>query len=361
MLRFTSVVSVVGVAIGVGGLIVAQAVGNGFEREVKETILLSTAHISIRRADGGELSDFKGVQAKVSQIEGVVEVRNETFAPAVVFASDVLQSENVVLHVTDRDDVPSGTIAMGDRLRQRLPSGESLFSLQIHGARDTVALKSYETFSTGIFEYDSTQVRISRADFARLRGVPEFVPSVLSVQLADLDQVEEAASRIRQSLGPGFDVISWEEANRPLLSAIALERRGALLVIILIILIAAVNITTTLSLLVVERRLDIAVLRTCGASGSTIVGMFLSEGLYLSVIGTLSGCALGLLTCIAINAFGILELSAEVYMVSRIHLRPSPAELAVTGFCGVSLSLLASLMPAIKATMIKPVENLRIT
>ncbi len=144
-----------------------------------------------------------------------------------------------------------------------------------------------DIFKTGLFDQDSTLVRLSTADFAKLYGDEQFTPRSLNISVKDIYRSDEMARLVRERVGSGFRVVDWQEANRPLFAALSLEKKVAFAIILLIILIAALNITTTLALLVNERRSDIAVLRTCGAKGKSLVLTFVLEGLLLGTMGVI--------------------------------------------------------------------------
>lgn len=360
LVRLTSFVAVAGIAVGVAGLMVAQSVGRGFEDEMRAKILSSTAHITVRREDGFDLPNHILLSEKLISVEGVSDVRPTAFANALMTSEGGSESENVVVRVDESDATKPGTAILGERLAEKSSkASKGKITLIPSGGSAALHLEKSGTFTTGIFEYDSTQVRISKDDFAKLQGVARFVPSTFSVSVRDIYDSSRIAESIRVRLGPEYKVLDWQEANRPLFSALALERRGALVVIGLILVIAVFNVTTTLSLLVTERRLDVAVLRTCGATGAAIVRMFVIEGMLIATSGMVSGLALGAGACWAANRFGLLKLSAEVYSVSEIHLRPSVREVAVIAAGALLISFMASLLPAIRSASIKPVENLR--
>jgi len=140
---------------------------------------------------------------------------------------------------------------------------------------------------------------------------------------------------------------------------LSLERRVALAIISLIIFIAALNITTTLALLVNERRLDIAVLRTCGARARQLIFIFLIEGLLLGFVGIFGGAVLGLLGCVLGNHFRVVSISKEVYSLSYIPFRSDLETIALIIFVAFLLCLTATAYPAFKASRMKPLENLR--
>ena len=215
------------------------------------------------------------------------------------------------------------------------------------------------TFTTGLYEYDSTWIRISRNDLARLRGETAFTPSVLNVSLKDMFRSDETTNEMRNIFGENYRVIDWQEANRPLFAALSAERRAGTAVIILIIIIAAVNITTTLALIVNERRADIAVLKTCGIRGRNIVGLFILQGSLLTAGGIVAGVIVGVAACAAANQFELLRLPAGVYSINYIPLRIEPLSVTLTATVAFAIGVAATLYPAIRASGAKPLELLR--
>ncbi|MDQ3799001.1 MAG: FtsX-like permease family protein, partial [Acidobacteriota bacterium] len=216
-----------------------------------------------------------------------------------------------------------------------------------------------EIFRTGLYDYDSTWIYISFEDFPQISGEADFAPTVLSVSVGDIYAADETAGEIRRISGEDFRAIDWQEANRPLFAALSLERKVSLAIISLIIFIAVLNITTTLALLVNERRLDIAILRTCGAQVRSLVTIFLLEGLFLGAAGIVCGLCLGLALCFAGNRFRLISLPSDVYSLSHIPLHAQASDVLLIAAIAFALSLAATVYPAFRAARIKPLENLR--
>ncbi len=216
-----------------------------------------------------------------------------------------------------------------------------------------------EIFRTGLYDYDAVWLYITPENFARLHKQTTFTPSVLSVSVKDIYRANETANLIRRNLGDKYRIIDWQEANQPLFAALSLERNVALAIIGLIIFIAALNITTTLALLVNERRLDIAILRTCGATGKSLMKIFLLEGSLIGAFGILFGVMFGLSGCFAANYFKLISLSAEIYSLNQITLAPDLLNILLIICAAFGLCAVATFFPARQASRIKPLENLR--
>jgi lipoprotein-releasing system permease protein len=214
-------------------------------------------------------------------------------------------------------------------------------------------------FRAGLFEYDSAWVY---APLAAASGVPAGAgggASVISVEATDVYEAGEVAGRVRGALGPGWAVVDWREANRPLFAALELERRTVALIIALIVVVAALNITTTLALVVVERRADIAVLRTLGARARSVTALFIIEGALVGAAGALSGVALGLACVAAANHFGLVRLPPDVYSLAAVPLHASARDVSVVALAAFAVSLLAAVYPARRAARTRPAEVLR--
>ena len=368
--RFTSLVAIVGIAAGVASLIVAQALAQGFSDEMQDKILANTAHISIFLKDETKISDWRRIKFELEKFENIKAVSATTYENSLLVGTQatnyaILRVQNLDKSekLTAEDEAAEIEISLGAALAEKagLKKGDEaqIITLTDETAPHTTDVRVTETFQTGLFEYDAAWIYISPEDFARLHQTLDFSPTILIVSVRDIYRAEEVAREIRQKLGENFRVLDWREANRPLFAALSLERKVALATISLIIFIAALNITTTLALLVNERRLDIAVLRTCGARTKNLILVFLFEGLLSGFLGIVAGVVSGLLACAFGNYFKIINLSAEVYSLSSVPFHPQPTDILLIILITFLLCLAATVYPALKASKIKPLENLR--
>jgi lipoprotein-releasing system permease protein len=356
--RFTSWAAVVGIAAGVASLIIAQSLATGFADELRDKILANTAHVSIFLKDGGEIANYREIEENLKNTENVRQALPSAYENSLLLGAS--ETSYAILKVTNQNNLTGSQIAVGAKLAEKL-------NLKIGGEAEIVTLENQtpsrvrvaETFETGLYDYDSTWIYVSPEKFAQLHGQTQFVPTILNVSVKDIYKADETAREVRAQVGENFRVVDWQEANRPLFAALSLERKVAIAIIGLIIFIAALNITTTLALLVHERRLDIAVLRTCGAKTSSLISVFLLEGLFLGFVGIFFGVCFGLLGCFLGNYFKIISLSAEVYALNYIPLRPEISNILMIIFIAAFLCLMATLYPALRASRIKPLENLR--
>lgn len=214
-------------------------------------------------------------------------------------------------------------------------------------------------FRSGLYEYDATWVYLSLDTAASFAGAPASAASAISIEVSDIYTVEKVAERLREQLGAAYTTVTWQEANRPLFAALALERRMGLFIISLIILIAALNITTTLVLMVVERRSDIAILSAMGARARGIMLVFVIEGFLIGMIGALLGVALGLLASSVGDRYKVVSLPADIYSVSNVPFHTRALDIALAAAVALVLSLLATIYPARAAARLRPADALR--
>ncbi len=371
--RFTSLVAVTGIAAGVASLILAQALARGFADEMQDKILANTPHVSIFMKDGTEINGWQQIKKDLEDTENVAEIFATTYENALIVGTEatnyailrVVQSPKTQSQseTSSSDQQLTIEIVLGAELAEKTglkPGAEAeIITLadQFEPKRTRVFIK--EIFRTGLFEYDSTWINISPENFAALHGGQIFSPAILSVSVKNIFEADKTADQIRAKLGESFKVLDWQEANQPLFAALSLERRASLAIFALLIFIAALNITSTLALLVNERRFDIAILRTCGVKTQSLILIFLLEGLFLGFLGMFFGVILGLFGCFLGNQFKIISLSAEVYSLNYIPFHPDTANVLLIISITFFLCLAATIYPALRASRIKPLENLR--
>ncbi len=358
--RFTSKAAIIGITVGVAGLIIANALARGFRDEMQDKILANTAHISIFKNDGAEMENWREIKEILGNFEKIVEVSGTTYDSTLIVGRD--STSFAILRVVETQN-NQNKISIGAKLAEKTGTkiGDSLEIIMLGNQISPTSSKILvsDIFQTGLYEYDSSWVNITPEVFAKLTGKTEFIPTTLSVKVRDIYNSNEIADEIEAKLGKNFKVIDWQEANKPLFAALALEQKVALAIISLIIFIAALNITTTLALLVNERRFDIGILRTCGAKTKSLIFIFLIEGLLIGFIGIFFGVFLGLLCCFLGNYFQLIRISEEVYSLNSIPFHPSFYNILITTIITFLLCLTATIFPATKAIRIKPSDNLK--
>ena len=386
LVRVTAVAAMLGITMGVAALIVTFALSNGFRDEMKEKILQGTSHLSVMRTDGLPITDYANLAARLQQIDGVESASATTYdgglargskgsAYAVIrgiegkagptaqargwltegsfdplFDHSPANEARTLSAVVGSELASRIGISVGD-VFQIIPANEA-------GSETMRRLRVAGIFRSGLFEYDSTWIYVD-FDLASTFAGGDHTASVMSVQVHDPNLVKDVAARAQATLGQEYTTVDWQQANQPLFSALALERRMGLFIIGLIIAVAALNITTMLILVVVERRRDIAVLSTLGATRMGVMLLFVIEGAVVGAIGAVAGVVLGLFACLVGNYFKLVSLPADVYSISNVPLNATFSETLIAAFVAFVLSVLATIYPARAAARLRPVEALR--
>ena len=382
--RVTAFAAVLGIAMGVGALVVALALSNGFRDEMRDKILQGTAHINILRTDGFPMDDSPSVAAQARQIDGVTSASSTTYDGALVrgpkgpgyavlrgiepaaaeanslsrwmelgsmfqFSQTKSEPQSVIgIELANRLGVAPGDVI------QIIPTGATEEGAVVMPRRVAVT----GLFRSGLFEYDSTWIYLPLNTATAFRNQSHSA-SIVSVQIARADEVKQVAARLKEKLGNRYNTIDWQQANQPLFAALALERRMGLFIIGLIIAIAALNITTMLILVVVERRRDIAILNALGATQKGVMLVFVIEGAVVGLLGSITGLVFGLVACAIMNYFKLVSLPADVYSISNVPLNVRFTEVTIAALVAFALSVLATLYPARAAARMQPVDTLR--
>jgi lipoprotein-releasing system permease protein len=391
-ISFISGVSMLGIALGVAALIIVLSVMNGFQKEVRDRMLSLVAHVEIVDAQGGALADWQATAAAARQdprVQGAAPfvaaqalvANGERMRGAAVRGIDpALEAEVTPLARELRRDamatlqpgqwhvVLGGELArllgarIGDRLTLIAPSG------QVTPAGVVPRLRSFTlsgTFDSGHYEYDSTVALLHIDDAAKLFRSEG--PTGVQLRLSDVQLARAAAADLSKALGPTVEVRDWTRANRTWFDAVQVEKRMMFIILTLIVAVAAFNLVSTLVMTVTDKRGDIAILRTLGASPRSIMGIFVVQGAAAGVLGTLGGAALGLLVALNIDvivpaierALGIAFLPGSVYVISRMPSQPMASDIVPITVIALLLALLATLYPSWRASRINPAEALR--
>jgi lipoprotein-releasing system permease protein len=383
-----TVISILGITVGVVALVIALALGAGFATDIRAKILGAEAQLFVFR--GGRdrtIEDIDGVSKKMLAVKGVVAV-----APN-IRDQGLVEGPLRVLPVYFRGIIPTKELEVAD-LADKLSSG-SLFSLSEHRATGSIIL-GYElaygvgayvgdsvrlispsgrlspfglmprmkTFkvtgllNTGMYEYDYTWALISLSDAQSLLNMPH-AATMITARVADLDDVASVTRAVQEALGDDYYVKNIIDMNRSLFSALKLEKLMMFITISLIVLVAALNIVSTLILMVIEKNKDIGILMAMGATTRSILWIFMLQGLIIGVIGTGMGCLLGFSTCWILDTYKMISLNKDVYFIDYLPFRVEPLDFAVTAFLAVLISFAATLYPAYRASRLDPGEALR--
>ena len=391
-ISFISGVSMLGIALGVAALIIVLSVMNGFQKEVRDRMLGVVSHIEVFSADGGALPDLAGTLHKVKAHSSVVAAapfiaaqallaRGEdmkgvmvrgidpALEPGVTDLTPGVQTQALGQLLPGQFGVVLGVdlarmlgVRVGDPVTLVTPSG------QVTPAGVVPRLKQMTvvgTFSSGHYEYDSALALMHVDDAGRLFRLEG--PSGLRLKLRDLHQARQVAYELAAVLPPELLVRDWTQQNRTWFAAVQVEKRMMFIILTLIVAVAAFNLVSTLVMTVTDKRADIAILRTLGASPASIMGVFVVQGAMVGVIGTLTGLGLGLLVAFNIDVivpalesfFHASFLPKDIYLISRMPSEPQSADIVPVAIISLVLAFVATLYPSWRASQVNPAEALR--
>ncbi len=390
-ISFISGVSMLGIALGVAALIIVLSVMNGFQKEVRDRMLGVVSHIEISAPGGAALPDVALTLAEVKRNPAVVGAapfiaaqallaRGEDMKGTIVRGvdparepevTDIVGANNAALARLVPGEfgvVLGGELARamgvreGDRVTLVAPSG------QVTPAGVVPRLKQMAvvgTFNSGHFEYDSALVLMHVDDAARIFRLEG--PTGVRVKLNDLHKAREVGADMTRSLTGGLLVRDWTRQNATWFSAVQLEKRMMFIILTLIVAVAAFNLVSTLVMSVTDKRADIAILRTLGASPQSIMGIFVVQGAAVGVVGTLGGLLLGLGIAFNIDVlvpaleqlFNASFLPRDIYLISRMPSEPLASDIMPVAIISLVLAFLATIYPSWRASRVNPAEALR--
>lgn len=392
-ISFISFVSIIGIALGVMALIVVLSVMNGFQKEVRDRMLSAIAHVEVLQPQGAGLPDWLAVAEKAKQDPAV-----RAAAPFISVQSLLARGEDmrgVIVRGVLPEAEPSitdlaaqlaaeGTLAklvpgewrillgaelarslglrVGDPVTLIAPGG------QVTPAGVVPRLKQFTVagvFTVGHYEYDSGLALIHLDDAARLYRTGG--PTGVQLKLADVHEARTVGWRLAEALGPEVQVRDWTRTNAVWYDAVQIEKRMMFIILTLIVAVAAFNLVSTLVMTVTDKRADIAILRTLGASPRSVMGIFVVQGATAGVGGTLAGVALGLLLAFNVDVIvpaierllGVAFLPSSVYVISRMPSDPQMSDILPIALISLVLAFVATLYPSWRASRVNPAEALR--
>ena len=391
-ISFISGVSMIGIALGVAALIIVLSVMNGFQKEVRDRMLSVIAHVELVDGRGQALQDWQATAALARQNGQVVGAAPFVAAQALVARGDDLRGVLVrgIEPAAEAEVTPlaaqlrDGALAALEPGAWRIVLGAELarqmgvrvgdpVALIAPGGQVTPAgvvprLKQFTlagTFDSGHYEYDSALAMVHLDDAARLFRTGG--ATGVQLRLADLHQARSVAFELARALPADLRVRDWTRTNRNWFDAVQMEKRLMFIILTLIVAVAAFNLVSTLVITVTDKRADIAILRTLGASPRSIMGIFIVQGATSGIIGTLSGVALGLVTAFNIDvivpaierALGVAFLPGNIYLISHMPSDPLASDIVPIALISRLLAFVATLYPSWRASRVNPAEALR--
>jgi len=392
-----TVISMLGVMIGVMTLNIVLAVMTGFEEDLRDRILGFNPQVVVLSFSGA-IGDYEAVVKRVQEVPGVVAAapfiygqvmlsaqQNVTGAVVrgigqssqdVIDLQDHLKDGDVTQlgkpHVVPLEDGKNGTVELPgliigkDVARQLgLLIGDPVNVISPIATPTAVGMvprvKRFVVvglFDSGMAEYDSSLVYMDLASAQQFFDLGDNVTGV-EVRVNDIYRAKEVGKRISDALGFPYRVRDWMEVNRNLFSALKLEKTVYFIVLLLIVLVAAFNIVATLIMVVMEKRKDIAILKSMGATSGGVGRIFVFKGMIIGVVGTLIGNAGGYVACWLLKRYQFIELPKDVFYVNTLPVKMYPEYFAVVTVASVLICLLATVYPARQASRLAPVDVIR--
>ncbi len=387
-------ISVLGVAAGVASLIIALAITNGMRRDLQERLLGSTAHVELMRIAGDGIRDWRPLLARLSALPHVTAAAPGLYGQVLISrgarsggglikgvipvderkVSDLLQAiktgSAAALEPTPSDPTQARAIppiilgkdladtlgaSVGDTVLVTSPQGE-LTPLGLVPRYQRFQLAGI--FASGFYQYDSSYAFTRLADAQRLFSEPDLI-SVLSFKVDDLYRANLIGDTIERAAGPGFQATNWMEQNRELFRALKLEQIVTFIVLALIVCVAALNILIALTMMVMEKTKDIAVMMSFGVTASQVRRIFLLQGMLISLFGTVLGLIAGYGLSWVGGHYRFIHLDASVYSIDYLPFAPRIIDALIVAGVSLTVSALATLYPSASAASVLPAEALR--
>jgi lipoprotein-releasing system permease protein len=390
-ISFISLISMMGIGLGVAALIVVLSVMNGFQKEVRDRMLSVLSHVEVFDASGS-LPDWRETAQEAFQLDEVegaapyvagqaMLTRNDTVR-GVVIRGVLPQEEPKVSDVADQviegsfnDLIPGEfNIVLGRELARalRVNVGDKVTMIapqgQVTPAGVLPRLKQYGVagiFEAGHNEYDSGLAFIHIEDAMRMFKLE--APTGLRLRVEDMQRAPEVAMDLSRVLTGNLLILDWSKQNRTWFAAVQTEKRMMFIILTLIIAVAAFNLVSTLVMTVTDKQADIAILRTLGASPASIMKIFMIQGALVGLLGTAIGVGLGVLVALNVDVIvpfiegllGVQFLSKEIYLITALPSDLRWPDVWTIGGVAVVLAFLATLYPSWRAAKVRPAEALR--
>jgi lipoprotein-releasing system permease protein len=394
LVSLITVIAVGGVTIGVMALVIVLGVMNGMQNDLREKILVVNPHLRVLTyGEGLRLDDWPDVLAKVRRVPGVDAAEPFVMTQGLLsaghdYAEGVMviglepdtgrRAVTTLPHYFKQGDLTfrtaqpnvEGGIAIGTRLSSKLSAypGDVITMVAPAGSQFNRSLgafvpkyRRYEVtglFETGMYDYDNSYVVMSRQTAQEFAGLGGAVTGI-EVRLVHPEQATEAGQRIESILGYPYRALDWQLQNRSLFSALKLEKLGMGLVVFLICVVAAFNVVGTLTMVVRDKTREIGILLAMGMQRGRIRRVFLTQGVFIGLTGTVLGAVLGLIGGSLVNRGQLIPIDPSIYFIDHLPVLNNPLDaLAVIG-ASLVIATLAPLYPSTQAARLDPVTAIR--
>lgn len=372
--------SVLGIAVGVAALIIVISVMSGFERDLQNKILGMNGDIIVTHYFGYGIQNYEEYEKKLKQISAIKGITPFIYTQSMIQSTTNISGVVVrgvdfnkfnkvsnVLHqlVAKTEDITTGAV-LGKELAKKISVtvGDTIFlitniqptGLGYQPVSEAVPVSGI--FNSGMYEYDIGVVFISLQRAQQLFNLPGLVTG-FEIRTDEPFNSHKIAAEIEKIMPYPYQVRTWMEINKNLFSALKLERVTMFIILLLIIIVAGFNIISTIVMMVLEKKKEIALLRAIGLTQKDIKHIFVLQGLYMGVIGTVIGNLLGIAICFLLKKYHFITLPADVYYISTIPVYIQPLNVLFVSVAAIFISFVSSVYPAWRASKILPVEGLR--
>jgi len=383
-----------GIILGVAALITVISVMSGMQGELRGKILESTPHLYVLEYSTSlQLVDYQQVIDSIMSMDGVTGAAPFAMSnvnlvldggrysqPAYLFGVDIDTTgvaatdmeRQIIEGALDLGSPESGLspLLMGSVLADRMGvfPGDTMVLMSMENLKQDMfggfqpTLRQFEitgTFTTGMYEYDLSNVYTTLAAAQDLIGMDARDASGIGVRTVDAERATEIGAAMGERLGYPYTVESWIVRNRALFSALQLEKIALGVIVFLIVLVAAFNIVSTLVMVVSDRTKEIGILRTMGMTQKGIMWVFVIQGVWIGVIGTTIGATLGVTVSWALDRFELIKIPGDVYFVDHLPATLDPFDISLIVLCSIVVSFLATIYPARQASRLEPVDAIR--
>jgi lipoprotein-releasing system permease protein len=382
-----SVISTVGVMVGVMALIVVLSVMNGFRADLMSKILGVNSHLLILSYSGA-FKDYEKVAERINDLDGIIATTPFIYTQVMVDslgsvsgaifrgldtrgAGKVTSIEPMIKRgsLSSLDETHDGlpAIIIGSELSRQIGArpGDVLTVVSPQGKLTPLGripnnrkYKVTALFDSGMYEYDSSMVYVSLKEAQDFLGMEDRVTGI-EIKVHDVYKSDLVGKAVEKELGYPYWTKDWKTMNRSLFSALKLEKLTMFVILTMIVLVGALNIISTLVMVVMEKTRDMAILRAMGATARNIMSIFMFQGLLVGLVGTLAGLASGLGICHLLAKYKFIKLPSDIYYISTLPVRVEISDVLFVSLAAVLISFLATIYPSWHASKLNPVEALR--
>lgn len=380
-----TLISTLGITIGVMALVIAIALITGFQQDVQDKILGSTSHVMISDYSGEGIAEYEKLLSRVGEVEGVVTASPIVFDTVLI--KGPYKSSGAILRGMDFEREKKTSQWLSQLERGELPEpgakregillgrdiafniGASIgdvITVLASSSRLTPLglspkikkLRVTGIYHTGLYEFDSSTALIALGTAQNVFNLGDRI-NLVQIRIEDIFMASEVRERINDILPPEAYVTTWMEMNKSLFSALKLEKKLMFFTITLIVLVAALNIIATLILMVMEKTRDIGILKAMGSTSGSIMQVFFFQGAMIGIFGTLLGTGLGLVWCWLANTFELIKVPVDIYQIAYVPFRIEILDLMMIIGVALTISFFSTLFPSRRAARVDPTNALK--